>query len=109
MRRFSKTEEVSSAVRYVPEQPLEFTRFNNGVKQYNLRKLNQMPYHLAHSKRYKQLKSEVNQQYTNTKGNSRITRPEINNEIFMKRRLVSQKSQISLFLVRHHRCIEHIF
>ena len=62
MRRFNKTEEVSSAVRYVPEQPLEFTRFNNGVKQYNLRKLNQMPYHLAHSKRYKQLNTEVNQQ-----------------------------------------------
>ena len=73
MRRFSKTEEVSSAVRYVPEQPLEFTRFNNGVKQYNLRKLNQMPYHLAHSKRYNQLNSEVNQQYTNTKENSRVT------------------------------------
>ena len=59
MKRYSKKEEWSSAVRYVPEQPLEFTRFNNGVTQYNLRKLNQLPYHLAKSKKFDKLNSEV--------------------------------------------------
>ena len=59
MKKYSRTEEMSSAVRYVLEQPMEFTRFNNGVKQYNLRKLNHLPYHLAKAKRFDELNSEV--------------------------------------------------
>ncbi|XP_064618536.1 NACHT and WD repeat domain-containing protein 2-like [Lineus longissimus] len=48
-----------SACRYVPEQPVIFIT-NNGLKKiYNLRKLSQLPYHLAKSYNHALLKSEV--------------------------------------------------
>ena len=52
---------MSSAVRYVPEQPLIFSSFISSEMDtlFNLRKLNQMPYHLAKADRIDELKINV--------------------------------------------------
>lgn len=50
----------SSAVRYVPKQPLVFNKFSCEQNfRYNYRKLNQMPYHLAKAKRSQDLNKHV--------------------------------------------------
>lgn len=48
----------SSAVRYVPEQPLVYNTYNTEAR-YNYRKLNQLPYHLAKAGRNEDLYGEV--------------------------------------------------
>lgn len=68
MKRLKRLDPNGSAVRYVPEQPLIFSTFNTS-ERYNYRKLNQLPYHLYHSRRFLDLNNEVyfNYQWLYTK------------------------------------------
>lgn len=63
IKRFNLTDGKSSAIRYVPEQPLIYETFidrcqRDGVR-YNIRKLNELPYHLAKANSTKLLRQQV--------------------------------------------------
>lgn len=66
MKRLKPRNRQTAALRYVPAQPLIFKSYEKGVVEtstekarYNLRKLNQLPYHLAHAGRHLSLMSQV--------------------------------------------------
>lgn len=58
-QRFHLEDKKSSADRKVPPQPVEFTDSQGKVIRYNLRKLNEMPWHLVRSQRYQDLYEKV--------------------------------------------------
>ncbi|CAG5115605.1 unnamed protein product [Candidula unifasciata] len=58
-QRFHLEDKKSSADRKVPPQPVEFTDSQGRVIRYNLRKLNEMPWHLVRSERYQDLYEKV--------------------------------------------------
>ncbi|KAL3831256.1 hypothetical protein ACJMK2_023030 [Sinanodonta woodiana] len=58
-KMFRLEERGGESDRKVPLQPLVFTDENGKVIRYNLRKLNEMPYHLIRSHRYEELYSKV--------------------------------------------------
>ncbi|CAD5120533.1 DgyrCDS9098 [Dimorphilus gyrociliatus] len=63
MKRFNLAKDRSSAHRYVAEQPLVYQTFIDNCRgdgtRYNIRKLNELPYHLAKANRIKHLRQLV--------------------------------------------------
>jgi hypothetical protein len=58
-QRFHLDDAKSEADRKIPPQPLEFTDSRGKIIRYNLRKLNEMPWHLIRSQRYEDLYEKV--------------------------------------------------
>ena len=58
-KMFQKMEKGGESDRKVPDQPLVFVDENGRMMRHNLRKLNELPYHLVRSHRYEELYSQV--------------------------------------------------